>query len=255
MHILKLDSQYIPIISAILVGLLPVTLNYVMESKSYILKVVFYLLLGLITYLIGTRLLVTGFLVVFFGVYVMRYKLEFIYNNFKRRFTIILSFIGFLVVFGIIVRFTPFYGIMKDTITSLNIHSLRDVYRFNTIDQLIFSGGLSQFADIMKDFIKGGYDTIMYGLGWNGVKTLTKIDPFDILVTTGIFGSAIFIIMFTYVNFRTELKKEHYYSYVMFLAIAVFAGRTLLYPSVSLLIAVLYLVSANSIKIEKKKYS
>ncbi|MBR2603805.1 MAG: O-antigen ligase family protein [Bacilli bacterium] len=255
MHILKLDTQYIPIISAILVGLLPVTLNYVMESKNYILKVVFYLLLGLITYLIGTRLLVTGFLVVFFGVYVMRYKLEFIYNNFKRRFTIILSFIGFLVVFGIIVRFTPFYGIMKDTITSLNIHSLRDVYRFNTIDQLIFSGGLSQFADIMKDFIKGGYDTIMYGLGWNGVETLTKIDPFDILVTTGIFGSAIFIIMFTYVNFRTELKKEHYYSYVMFLAIAVFAGRTLLYPSVSLFIAVLYLVSANSIKIEKKKYS
>ena len=33
MHILKLDTQYIPIISAILVGLLPVTLNYVMESK------------------------------------------------------------------------------------------------------------------------------------------------------------------------------------------------------------------------------
>ena len=255
LHIMKLDTQYSLIVSVIFVGLLPVTLNYIMNSKNYILKIVFYVLLALLLYLIGTRFIATGFLVVFTYVYFAKYKLEFIYNGFKRRFVIIILYLLFLVCLFSILYFTPFYGIMKDTIVSLNIHSIRDVYRFRTIDQLIFSGSISEFVSIMKDFVKGGYDVVMYGLGWNGIKNFTRNDPFDIFVTTGIFGSVIFLLMFIYVNFRTELKKEHYFSYLMFIFISVFIGRTLLHPSVSIFIALMYLVSSNAIKIEKKKYS
>lgn len=253
MFIFKMDREYVSVIGAVLVGLLPITLNYVMESKSYILKTVFYILLALIIYLVGTRLIVTGTFVVILGMYAIKYKYEFIYNGFKRRFVLLLSIIGFIVIFVLLARFSPFYNIMKETITSLNIHSFRDIYRFNTIDKFIFTGGLSEFADSMKNFIKGGYDTVMYGLGVSGIKRFTEIDAFDILLTTGIFGSIVFIIMFTYTNFRTELKKVYYFSYIMFIAISLFCGRALIYPSVSLFIAVVYLLSTNSIKIKKKE--
>ena len=103
--------------------------------------------------------------------------------------------------------------------------------------------------------LKNGYDTIMYGLGKTGIVNYTGIDIFDIFATTGLFGGIIFILMFSFIHRKTELKKVYYFSYLVFIITSIFIGSVLIYPSISLIISTLYLVSANSDKIVKKKSS
>lgn len=253
MHIFKLDKNYLNIISAVIVGILPITLNYVLKAKSYILKVLFTILLGLCVYFVSTKLIVIGTLIVSICVFISHYRLEFIYNNYKRRLKIILIFIIFISLFVVLVRFAPFYLNIKKEIIDLNIHKLKDVYSFRTIDTLLFSGSLTNIKNIINTFVKGGYDSIVYGIGKTKLGNYTNIDFMDMLLTVGVFGIIIYFIMFNMVHRKTELKKIYYMSYIVFLVISIFFGHVFMYPSVSLLIALLYIVSSNSIKIEKKK--
>ena len=255
MYLCKANTYYINTIGVILVGLLPITLHYVMESKSYILKVVFYLLLGLSVFLIGTKLIVVGIFLVVLCTLFGKYKYEFIYNGFKKRLKVILIFLGFIAVIALVARFSPFYTNVKTQITALHIQSVRDVFKLKTIDRFVFSGGITRVDKVMGPLLKNGYDNIMYGIGKTGIVKYTGIDIFDIFATTGVFGGIIFIIMFSFIHRKTELKKIYYFSYLVFIITSIFIGSVLIYPSISLIMSTLYLVSANSDKISKKKSS
>lgn len=255
MYLCKANTYYINTIGVILVGLLPITLHYVMESKSYILKVVFYLLLGLSVFLIGTKLIVVGIFLVVLCTLFGKYKYEFIYNGFKKRLKVILIFLGFIAVIALVARFSPFYTNVKTQITALHIQSVRDVFKLKTIDRFVFSGGITRVDKVMGPLLKNGYDNIMYGIGKTGIVKYTGIDIFDIFATTGLFGGIIFIIMFSFIHRKTELKKIYYFSYLVFIITSIFIGSVLIYPSISLIMSTLYLVSANSDKISKKKSS
>ena len=61
--------------------------------------------------------------------------------------------------------------------------------------------------------------------------------------------------MFSFVHRKTELKKIYYFSYLVFIIVSIFAGSVLIYPSISLLLSTLYIISANSKEEVKKKYS
>ena len=253
MYIFKVNKEYLNTIGVILVGLLPITLNYVIEAKSYILKIVFGLALALSIYLISTKLIVLGVFLVTLCTLFGKYKYEFIYNGFKKRLKIILIFLAFIGVFVLLVRFSPFYVNVKNQIIGLNIHSFKDVYKLRTIDRFVFSGGITRVDNVMGPLLKHGYTNIMYGIGKTGIVKYTGIDIFDIFATTGLFGGVIFIFMFSFIHRKTELKKVYYFSYLVFVITSIFIGSVLIYPSISLLMSTLYLVSFNSDKIEKKK--
>lgn len=255
MHIFKVDKNYLNTIGVILVGLLPITLNYVMEAKSHILKIVFYSLLALSIYLVGTKLIVLGVFIVVLCTLFGKYKYEFIYNGFKRRFKLLLILFLFIGLYVVLIRFSPFYVNLKTQLAGLNIHTVRDFLKLRTIDRFIFSGGITRVDNVMGPLLKNGYDTIMYGLGKTGIVNYTGIDIFDIFATTGLFGGIIFILMFSFIHRKTELKKVYYFSYLVFIITSIFIGSVLIYPSISLIISTLYLVSANSDKIVKKKSS
>ena len=252
MYIFKVNKEYLNTIGVILVGLLPITLNYVLEAKSYILKIVFGLALALSIYLISTKLIVIGVFLVTLCTLFGKYKYEFIYNGFKKRLKIILIFLAFIGVFVLLVRFSPFYVNVKNQIIGLNIHSFKDVYKLRTIDRFVFSGGITRVDNVMGPLLKHGYTNIMYGIGKTGIVKYTGIDIFDIFATTGLFGGVIFIIMFSFIHRKTELKKVYYFSYLVFVITSIFIGSVLIYPSISLLMSTLYLVSFNSDKIVKK---
>ena len=246
MHIFKLDKGYLNTIGVILVGLLPITLNYVIDNKNIILKIVFSLALAASIYFISTKLIVLGVLIVTLCTLFGKYKYEFIYNGFKKRLKVILIFLAFISVFTLLVRFSPFYSNVKDQITALNIHSVKDVFKLRTIDRFVFSGGIIRIDKVMGPLLKNGYNNVMYGIGKTGIVKYTGIDIFDIFATTGLFGGVIFIIMFSLVHRKTELKKVYYFSYLVFIITSIFIGSVLIYPSISLIISTLYLVSANS---------
>lgn len=254
MYIFKVNKEYLNTIGVILVGLLPITLNYVIENKNIILKIVFGLALALSIYLISTKLIVLGVFIVTLCTLFGKYKYEFIYNGFKKRLKVILIFLAFISVFALLVRFSPFYANVKDQILALNIHSFKDVFKLRTIDRFVFSGGISRVDNVMGPLLKHGYINIMYGIGKTGIIKYTGIDIFDIFATTGLFGGVIFIIMFSFIHRKTELKKVYYFSYLVFIITSIFIGSVLIYPSISLIMSTLYLVSFNSDKlIEKKK--
>ncbi|MBR4351271.1 MAG: O-antigen ligase family protein [Bacilli bacterium] len=253
MYIFKVNKEYLNTIGVILVGLLPITLNYVLEAKSYILKIVFGLALALSIYLISTKLIVLGVFLVTLCTLFGKYKYEFIYNDYKKRLKIILIFLAFIGVFVLLVRFSPFFVNVKNQIIGLNIHSFKDVYKLRTIDRFVFSGGITRVDNVMGPLLKHGYTNIMYGIGKTGIVKYTGIDIFDIFATTGLFGGVIFIIMFSFIHRKTELKKVYYFSYLVFVITSIFIGSVLIYPSISLLMSTLYLVSFNSDKIVKKK--
>lgn len=255
MYIFKIDRFYLNTIGVILVGLLPIVLNYVLESKSYILKIGFIIIYSLCIYLISTKLIVIGSFIVILISLFSRYKYEILYNDFKDKFKYILLVVVFVALYILFIRFTPFYSSIKQDVLALNIHSFKDIYRFRTIDKIVFSGGISRIDTAMGPLLKNGYDTIMYGLGKTGLGDYTRIDIFDIFATTGLFGGIIFIIMFSFVHRKTELKKIYYFSYLVFIIVSIFAGSVLIYPSISLLLSTLYIISANSKEEVKKKYS
>ena len=255
MYIFKIDRFYLNTIGVILVGLLPIVLNYVLESKSYILKIGFIIIYSLCIYLISTKLIVIGSFIVILISLFSRYKYEILYNDFKDKFKYILLVVVFVALYILFIRFTPFYSSIKQDVLALNIHSFKDIYRFRTIDKIVFSGGISRIDTTMGPLLKNGYDTIMYGLGKTGLGDYTRIDIFDIFATTGLFGGIIFIIMFSFVHRKTELKKIYYFSYLVFIIVSIFAGSVLIYPSISLLLSTLYIISANSKEEVKKKYS
>ena len=255
MYIFKIDRFYLNTIGVILVGLLPIVLNYVLESKSYILKIGFIIIYSLCIYLISTKLIVIGSFIVILISLFSRYKYEILYNDFKDKFKYILLVVVFVALYILFIRFTPFYSSIKRDVLALNIHSFKDIYRFRTIDKIVFSGGISRIDTTMGPLLKNGYDTIMYGLGKTGLGDYTRIDIFDIFATTGLFGGIIFIIMFSFVHRKTELKKIYYFSYLVFIIVSIFAGSVLIYPSISLLLSTLYIISANSKEEVKKKYS
>ena len=252
MYIFKVNKSYINTIGVILVGLLPITLNYVIESKNYILKVVFGLALAASIYFISTKLMVLGVFLVTICTLFGKYKYEFIYNGFKKKMKVILIFLAFISVFVLLVRFSPFYVNVKNQIIGLNIHSFKDVYKLRTIDRFVFSGGITRVDNVMGPLLKHGYTNIMYGIGKTGVVNAigkyTGIDIFDIFATIGLFGGIIFIFMFSLVHRNTELKKVYYFSYLVFIITSIFIGSVLIYPSISILMSTLYLVSFNSDK-------
>ena len=254
MYIFKIDRFYLNTIGVILVGLLPIVLNYIMESKNYILKIGFALVYLLCIYLISTKLIVIGSFIVILISIVSKYKYEIIYNDFKDKLKYLALIFVFVCLYVLFIRFTPFYSNIKADIIALNIHSFRDVYRFKTIDNIIFSGGITRIDAAMGPLLKNGYETIMYGLGKSALGEYTRIDIFDIFATTGLFGGIVFIIMFSFIHRKTELKKVYYFSYLVFVIVSIFAGSVLIYPSISLLLSTLYIISSNAKEDVKKKY-
>lgn len=246
MYIFKIDRFYLNTVGVILVGLLPIVLNYILESKNIFLKIGFIIVYSLCIYLISTKLIVIGSFIVIVISLFSRYKYEILCNDFKDKLKYLLVILAFVTLYVLFVRFTPFYSSIKQDIMALNIHSFSDIYKFRTIDKIVFSGGISRIDNVMGPLLKNGYDSIMYGLGKTGIGEYTRIDIFDIFATTGLFGGIIFIIMFSFVHRQTELKKIYYFSYLVFIIVSIFAGSVLLYPSISLLLSTLYIISSNS---------
>lgn len=246
MYIFKIDRFYLNTVGVILVGLLPIVLNYILESKNIFLKIGFIIVYSLCIYLISTKLIVIGSFIVIVISLFSRYKYEILCNDFKDKLKYLLLVLAFAILYVLFVRFTPFYSSIKQDIMALNIHSFSDIYKFRTIDKIVFSGGISRIDNVMGPLLKNGYDSIMYGLGKTGIGEYTRIDIFDIFATTGLFGGIIFIIMFSFVHRQTELKKIYYFSYLVFIIVSIFAGSVLLYPSISLLLSTLYIISSNS---------
>ena len=242
-------------ISGILVGLAPIVLTYVNKSKSYILKALVYIELFIVIFLVGTKTLFIGIIITLLYLYYrhLRYAYVVVSEKKNKVFDIIIIFL----VVGVICAI-PFSPMMKNIKTTLNyykINSVKDVVKIENIDNVLFSKRLSNLNDVNKVFVRGDAQTIIYGLGYNAILDIKviEIDIFDIFYSIGIFGTFIYILMILFTTKFFGLREDKGMACSLFILMSIFSGHILTKPMVSIFIALLYVLSRNSVVLEKKK--
>ena len=241
-------------LSAILIGLLPIVVVYLFKSKNYILKVLLTLEIIISAILIGTKTMFLGVIIVF-GYYLFIYTKYYAKEISKKAKIILVSMIIILIpLIMFIVPKTPLYNNMKITLEHYNIKEVKDIFKIDNIDNLVFSKRLSYLKNINNEYTKGNKYTLMYGIGRYrllGIRDI-EIDIFDIFYSIGIFGLFVYLFLFLSAKNGAELKGQYKFSFYLFIIISLFSGHVLNRPMVATYIALLFLLNSNSIDIEKK---
>lgn len=242
-------------ISGILVGLSPIVLSFLSKSKSYILKVLIYLELLVVIFLVGTKTLFIGIILTLFFLLYKHLRYAYVVMNEKKSK---IPYIIGLIVIVICVFLLPKSPMIKNFKTTLDyykVNGIKETIKIENIDNVVFSKRLTNIYNVGKVYIKGNGEQIIYGIGKTGVMGIKdiEIDIFDILFSVGIFGTIIYILLILFTTRFNILRDSRYFALSLFILMSIFSGHILIKPMVSIYIALLYLLEKNTIKIEKKK--
>ena len=241
-------------LSAVLVLLSVPALNYVNNSKSYILKIVTYLELFVCIYLVGTKTLFIGIILVLLFLFIRYIKYSRVFKVEKNRRVAIWSSMFIFVLLIAIIPFTPMMKNIKTTLNYYKINKVSDVLNVKNIDNVVFSKRLSNLNKVHKEFKKTDINGVIYGLGETKVESINviEIDILDIFYTIGVFGTIVFILMILYTTQFFDLRDKYKFAFILLVVISLISGHVLNKPMVSIYLAVLYLLSKNSLTLEKK---
>ena len=242
-------------VSAILLGLLPITLNYAINLKNYIIKILYYIELVIVTILIGTKTLFIGTILV-----VTYYFIKYIKYNFKdmkKIYKFFVLFIPIIIITSIIIIF-PKTSVYKNIKVQLKYYQIDEIDEFvseSMLDRVIFSSRISYLKKVNKEYLNNNKYSILYGLSREGVLNIKdiEIDIFDIFYALGIFGMFIYILMTIYGFKNTKIRNYYKFSLILFILMSLFSGHVLIKPMVSIYIALLFILNKNDLKIEKRK--
>ncbi len=242
-------------ISAILVGLSPIVLTYVNKSKSYILKVVTYLELLCVIVLVGTKTLFIGIIITLLYLLYKRLRYSYVVMNEKKSKLPLLIGIPIVIILIVLFPKIPMIKNINTTLDYYKIHSVKDVFKLENIDNIVFSKRLSNLSNVHKEFMKGETQDFIYGLGKTKIEKINviEIDIFDIFYSIGIFGTFAYILLILYTTKFNILRNDKSFACILFIIISLFTGHVLTKPMVSIYIALLYILSRNEIVMEKKK--
>ena len=241
-------------LSAVLVLLSVPALNYVNNSKSYILKLITYLELFVCIYLVGTKTLFIGILIVLLFLFIRYIKYSRLFKVEKNRRVAIWSSMFIFVLLIAIIPFTPMKKNISNTLNYYEINKVSDLLNVRNIDNVIFSKRLSNLKNVTKEFKKTDINGVIYGIGQTKVESINiiEIDMFDIFYSIGLFGTLVFILMILYTAHFYDLRDKYKFAFILLVLISILAGHVLNRPMVSIYLAVLYLLSKNSLTLEKK---
>lgn len=237
-------------ISNILVILLPLVIEYLKERKNLFLVILVFLgLMGCI-YLVGTKTIIIGSILV--SIYYLGKYYKSLDKKFKRW---LISFGAIGVILFIIVL--PRLNVYKNIMMAINYYglSIREIFSLKGLDKLVFSGRLDILGKVNGLYMKSNWSNIFLGLSNSYVNVYKgiEIDIFDIFYTVGILGIGVYIYL-SYNGLRKCRIKEFYLvSLVLGILISLVTGHVLMSPNVSVYLGVLLLLSNNSKKGKDKR--
>ena len=242
-------------VSAIIVGLLPIVLNYVFNLKNYLTKIIFYIETIVVIILIGTKTLLLGSLIVFIYYFIKYIKFNSKTMNKVNKILVIVLPIVLLVSFILILPKTSVYKNIQTTLSYYEIDDAEEYTDLKTLDRLIFSSRLSFLNKVDTEYKKQNKYGFIYGLSRQRILEIKdiEIDIFDIFYSIGIFGTFIYTFMMIYGLKDIHLRKYYKFSFILFILMSFFSGHILIKPMVSIFIALLPLLNKNDLKIEKKR--
>ena len=232
-------------ISVILLILGTISLNYINNSKSFILKIVSYILLFLCVYYSNTIIMYLGTIIIMLFILIryIRYSRIFKVDKWQKRNIIISVFI-----IALLIGLCP---VMKIT------HTIKDNkitnYK-NIVEYIGYNKKTDALVRVNNVFTKGKIENYIYGIGKykiNEIDTIT-VDAFDIFYGIGLFGVIVYILIVLYNTRYNELRDKYGFSFIIALLLS-FLGGVIINPSISIYISLLYLLSKNSLTLDKQK--
>ena len=235
-------------ISAILVILFPIVLDYLLRCKKYIISGISIILSFICAYLVGTKTMLLGFIMTL--LYLLIPFLYKYYKKFSWKYKI--CFIGVVVLILIlgclILPHTPVYKNITLALDYFKIDS-SNIFSYYGINKMIFSGRLEFVVNIFKEVRWLGPLYYIFGIGKSILISLkgVEIDLFDILFTLGILGF-IFYLVFMYNSVKdTKLSGVYRYTFILGLLISLIAGHVLISTNVSIYLALLFYYNRSNI--------
>ncbi len=232
-------------ISVILITLGCISLNYINNSKSFILKIISYILLFLSVYYSNTIIMYLGTIVILLFILFryIKYSRIFKIDKWQKRNIIISVFIIVLMI-----SLFPFMKI-TNTLKDNKINNFKKIVEYANFDDSIDSLG-----KVNNKFTKGKIENYIYGIGRYNINKIgnINIDIFDIFYGVGLFGVIVYILIVLYNTRYNGLRDKYNFSFILALLLS-FVGSVIINPSISIYISLLYLLSKNSLILDKQK--
>ena len=236
------DNMFISIILLILGG---ISLNYINNSKSFILKIVSYILLFLCVYYSNTVIMYLGTIVILLFILFryIKYSRVFKVDKWQKRNIVISIFI-----IALLIGLCPVMKITH-TIKDNKIYSIKKISEYTKYDTKF-----EVLGRVNNKFNNGKIENYIYGLGKYNLNSIDNInvDIFDIFYGIGLFGVIVYILMVLYNTRFHNLKDKYSFSFILAIFLSL-VGAVLINPSVSIYVSLLYLLSKNSLTLDKQK--
>lgn len=232
-------------ISVILTCLLPISLKTLKDKKN-IIKIIFFIELFMCTYLIGTKTLMLGVLIVFMYFFILYLKNNF--NRFSKLKKILMIAIPsiLLILFMVILPFTPMF---KNIITAAKFFKVdsNNLFSMYGLNKIVFSGRLGFLEKINDIFINSSILSIFMGIGKTTLinTKLIEIDIFDIFYSIGIIGFVIWLLYMIKGMKSVKLNGIYKFTFILLIIISIFAGHILTSTNVSIYLALMIILNKN----------
>ena len=228
-------------ISNILVILLPLIIEYLVQEKSYFLIGLTFIELLLCIYLVGTKTLILGSIII--SIYFLFKYLRPVYKSLDNKKKYPLWTLLILLIIGTIILL-PKMAVTKNIIRAINYYgfNLNNIFSLNGLDKLIFSSRLEVLGKVINLYLNSPLINILMGLGKSYVNTFKgiEIDIFDIFFSIGIIG----ILVYGYLCFKNikdvKLKGIYLFTFILSIMISLVTGHILNTPNVSIYVGLLF---------------
>ena len=228
-------------ISNILVILLPLVIEYLVKRRSYFFIILTFVELLLCIYLVGTKTLMLGSIIV--SIYFLFKYLCPVYKKFSKKKKRILWCLAFL-IFLCILAVLPQMAVTKNIIRAIKYYgfNLNNVFSLNGLDKLVFSGRLEILKGVSNLYQNSSLLGILLGLGKSYINFFKgiEIDIFDIFFTLGISG----ILVYGYTMLKNiksgKLQGVYLFTFILSMVISLITGHVLNTPNVSIFVGLLF---------------
>lgn len=228
-------------ISNILVIMLPLVIEYLVQEKSYFLIGLTFIELLLCIYLVGTKTLILGSIII--SIYFLFKYLRPVYKSLDNKKKYSLWTLLILLIIGTIILL-PKMAVTKNIIRAINYYgfNLSNIFSLNGLDKLIFSSRLEVLGKVINLYLNSPLINILMGLGKSYVNTFKgiEIDIFDIFFSIGIIG----ILVYGYLCFKNikdvKLKGIYLFTFILSIMISLVTGHILNTPNVSIYVGLLF---------------
>ena len=238
-------------ISAIIICLFPIGLNYLKEKRNIIVSIILIIFVFIVSLLTGTKVLTIGLLITMIFIYYkdVRNRIKNM-STLKKIISIIIILL--LVICSIyLLTYTRFY---KNMVIQQNFFKVNNIISLEFINKIMFNDRLTFLKDNFIYYTNQDIINILFGIGYNNILKLIEIDIFDILFRFGIFGLTSFIIPIIFTIKKIKLNKIYIYSLILLVLISLTSGHVLLSPNVSIYFGYIILIANNKI-LKKNKSS